>query len=310
MTSSRFRGLRRRWRTGVASLFGLGVVFLTICGPMVAPYNAEKPTPAVLLAPSLHHLMGTDASGIDVFSVVLAAFHVDAFIALTAVSIATVGGVLVGSLAGYSFGGSRLAAFVSALILRILDFAQAIPVFILALALVGTLGPSEANVIVAVTFVNLPFIARLTRTSVRSTEALEFVSACRALGRRELSIFFRHIIPNSVDSSIASASAGVGQAILLTAGLSFLGAGIRPPTPEWGAEIAEGANYVITGQWWIGLFPGLVLAAVVVGFALSGDAIRLSFREARGSRAISEDTDAVVLGATRVPAIMPGVAEE
>jgi peptide/nickel transport system permease protein len=265
-------------------LFALGVLCLTIFGSDIAPYNPEKPTNAVLLPPSLRHLMGTDADGIDVFSRVIAAFHVDAFIALSAVSIATVGGILVGSLAGYSFGGNRVASIVSGAILRLLDFAQAVPVFILALALVGTLGPSETNVIIAVTFVNLPFIARLTRTSVRSTEALEFVSACRALGQTERRIFARHIIPNSVDSSIASASAGVGQAVLLTAGLSFLGAGIRPPTPEWGAEIAEGANYVITGQWWIGLFPGLVLALVVVGFALSGDAIRLGLREARGAK--------------------------
>ena len=270
------------WRLRTAAVFGVLMLFLTAFGPALAPYNPEKPTNDVLSAPSVKHIMGTDGSGIDVFSVVLAAFRVDVFIALTAVTIATLGGITLGSIAGYSFGGSRISSGVTTLILRILDFFQAIPVFILALALVGTLGANETNVIVAIVFVNLPFIARLTRTSVRSTEGRDFVSACRAVGCRELAIFTRHVIPNSVDGAVASASAGVGTAILLTAGLSFLGAGVRPPTPEWGAEIAAGANYVITGQWWIGVFPGLVLALVVMGFALTGDAIRLALRQARG----------------------------
>src|SRR5271156_2936620 len=146
------------------------MVFLTAFGPALAPYNPEKPTNDVLSAPSVEHIMGTDGSGIDVFSVVLAAFRVDVFIALTAVTIATLGGITLGSIAGYSFGGSRVSSGLTTLILRILDFFQAIPVFILALALVGTLGANETNVIVAIVFVNLPFIARLTRTSVRSTE--------------------------------------------------------------------------------------------------------------------------------------------
>ena len=106
------------------------------------------------------------------------------------------------------------------------------------------------------------------------TERELYVSSSRVLGLKERAILLRHVLPNSLEAVIANASVGIGGAVLLTAGLSFVGAGVRPPTPEWGAEIASGANYVIQGDWWIGIFPGLVLSSVVLGFALLGDAIR------------------------------------
>lgn len=275
-----------------------GTLLLAGIGPAIAPYDPERPTPDILEPPSLAHPMGTDASGIDVFSVVLAAFRVDIFIAVVSVGISLIIGVALGAFSAYSFNRRRLASTGSALILRSLDFVQSIPVFILALALVATLGPSIRNVIIAVAFVNVPLFARLTRTSVLSTEGEEFVSAARALGQRESSILLRHVLPNSLDSTIASASVGVGIAVLLTAGLSFLGAGIRPPTPEWGAEIASGANYVITGQWWIGVLPGLVLSFVVLGFAVSGDVIRTMFARTRG-RAVTPSVDIPELVVTK-----------
>jgi peptide/nickel transport system permease protein len=272
-------------------------ILLAIIGPSIAPYDPEKPTPSVLLPPSFAHPFGTDASGLDVLSVILAGFRVDVFIALLAVGISLAGGIVLGALCGYGFNNNRVVAWISGILVRVLDMVQSIPVFILALALVGMFGQNIRNVIIAVAFVNLPIFARLTRTAVRRTESREFVLASRALGVREPLILGAHVLPNSLEGTIAYASIAVGGAILLTAGLSFLGAGVRPPTPEWGAEIASGAGYVITGQWWISVAPGLVLSTVVLGFAILGDSVR-SFLEK--SERFPEGKDGVGYGALPV----------
>jgi peptide/nickel transport system permease protein len=271
-------------RQPAARIVAAGVVaavaVLAVIGPWLAPYDPERPTAAVLRPPSPAHLFGTDASGIDVLSIILAAFRVDVVIAVVSVGISLLAGIVLGALSGYGFNGNRVSAWASAAILRVLDLVQSIPVFILALALVGMVGQNVRNVVIAVAFVNLPIFARLTRAAVRSVEHREFVAASRALGVRETAILESHVLPNSLDSTVAYASIAVGGAILLTAGLSFLGAGVRPPTPEWGAEIASGAGYIITGQWWISVVPGLVLSAVVLSFALLGDAARAALERA------------------------------
>jgi peptide/nickel transport system permease protein len=298
----------RAWlRQPPATLVSGGVVaatvLLAILGPALAPFNPERPTPMVLLPPGPRHIFGTDASGIDVLSVILAAFRVDVVIALLSVGISLVAGVVLGALAGYGFNGSRAAAWASTIILRLLDLVQSIPVFILALALVGMFGQTVRNVVVGVAFVNLPVFARLTRAAVRSVEHREFVAASRALGVREAGILRSHVLPNSLDGTIAYASIAVGGAILLTAGLSFLGAGVRPPTPEWGAEIASGAGYIVTGQWWISVLPGLVLSAVVLSFALLGDAARAALERAGRPAAVpGAQALAVPAGDERTPA--------
>jgi peptide/nickel transport system permease protein len=285
-------------RQSPATIVSGGIVGMTaalaIVGPWLVPFNPERPTPNVLLSPSPTHVFGTDASGLDVFSVVVAAFRVDVVIALVSVGISLAAGIALGALSGYGFNGSRLASWGSTAILRMLDLVQSIPVFILALALVGMVGQTVRNVVIAVAFVNLPIFARLTRTAVRGVEHREFVSASRALGVREVGILGSHVLPNSLDGTIAYASIAVGGAILLTAGLSFLGAGVRPPTPEWGAEIAAGAGYIVTGQWWISVLPGLVLSLVVLSFALLGDAARAALQRAgRGETILGEPALAV-----------------
>ena len=268
-------------RTIAAAAIVVIAVILAAIGPSIAPYDPERPTADVLRPPSPAHLLGTDASGIDVLSVVLAAFRVDILIAIVAVGVSLTVGIALGAISGYTFNGSRLAQALAALILRALDLVQSIPVFILALAIVGMVGQSIQNVVIAVAFVNMPIFARLTRTSIRGIEPREFVSASRTIGVREVGILGWHVLPNSLDSTIANASIAIGSAILLTAGLSFLGAGVRPPTPEWGAEIATGANYLITGEWWISVSPGILLSIVVLGFALIGDDIRVRLQRAR-----------------------------
>lgn len=265
----------------------LAAILLAAVGPWIVPFDPERPTAAVLLPPSLSHPFGTDASGIDVLSIVLAAFRVDVVIALVSVGISALAGVVLGAVSGYGFNGSRASAWGSVTIIRLLDLVQSIPVFVLALALVGMVGQNVRDVIIAVAFVNLPVFARLTRANVRSVERREFVAASRGLGVSEARILASHVLPNALDSVVAYASIAVGGAILLTAGLSFLGAGVRPPTPEWGAEIASGAGYIVTGQWWISVVPGVVLSVVVLSFALLGDAAHVTPEQTLAAVAIS-----------------------
>jgi peptide/nickel transport system permease protein len=161
------------------------------------------------------------------------------------------------------------------LLLRLMDVIQAFPVFILALALVAGFGPSALNVIIALTVLQFPVFLRLTRSAALVVSGRTFVEAARISGVGPLNVVRRHVLPNSMAPAFVGASVAVAQAILITAGLSFVGAGIRPPTPEWGAMISEGAQNLITGQWWPSVFPGIALAIVVLGYALVGDGLRL-----------------------------------
>jgi peptide/nickel transport system permease protein len=255
---------------------------LAVIGPWIAPHDPEAATRDVLLEPSLEHPFGTDASGVDVFSRVIAGFRTDVLIAVVAVTISLVGGVLLGAFAGFDHS-ARPARFGAWLVLRIADMVQALPVFILALALVGMSGPSVRNVVIAIAFVNLPVFLRLARGAVEVTKREAFVDSARVVGLPDRRVLMRHVLPNSLDSVIANASITVGFAVLLTAALSFLGAGVRPPTPEWGATMASGAQHLITGEWWISVLPGLVLSMVVLGFALLGESLRRHWDPARRS---------------------------
>lgn len=248
-------------------------LFLAIVGPAIAPHDPESATRDILQAPSGSYPFGTGASGIDVFSYTLAAFRTDVLIAVVSVGIAVTVGVVLGALAGYAHEGP-FGKGLRWVLLRATDLVQAIPVFILALALVGATGPSVKNVIIAIAFVNIPIFLRLTRAAVEARNKEAYVDAARVLGLPDRSILGRHILPNSLDTVIGNASITIGFAVLLTAALSFLGAGVRPPTPEWGATIASGSQHLITGQWWISVIPGFVLSIVVLGFAVFGDAVR------------------------------------
>jgi peptide/nickel transport system permease protein len=159
--------------------------------------------------------------------------------------------------------------------LRAMDVIQAFPVFILALALVAGFGASAFNVIIALTVLQFPVFLRLTRGAALGIRGRTFVEAARIGGAGTGAVMFRHVLPNSIGPALVGASVAVAQAILITAGLSFVGAGIRPPTPEWGAMISDGAQNLITGQWWPSVFPGLALGIVVLGYALVGDGLRL-----------------------------------
>ena len=256
---------------------GLGIValsiFLMAFGPMIGTHS---PTAgdfnATLAGPSSAHWFGTDENGRDIFSRTIAAPRVDLYIAVVSTIFAMAIGVPLGVLAT---GTSRLGEFAGELMLRSMDVIQAFPVFILALALVAGFGPSSINVIIALTILQFPVFLRLTRSAALTVRGRTFVEAARIGGAGTGAVMYRHVLPNSIGPALVGASVAVAQAILITAGLSFVGAGIRPPTPEWGAMISDGAQNLITGQWWPSVFPGVALGIVVLGYALVGDGLRL-----------------------------------
>jgi peptide/nickel transport system permease protein len=260
-------------------LFGLVVVavtiFLAIAGPHVAPYDPEHAPPGMgLQPPSWAHPMGTDVSGMDILSRVISAPRIDLAIALVSSAIAFVVGVFLGVISGYFAGTPGLGKWVSGAVMRTADILQAFPVFIFALALVGFRGPGTINVIAALAFLNIPYFLRVTRGAVFQVRERPFIEAARCAGNSELRIAFVHVMPNALGPALANISPGIGFSILLTAALSFVGAGVPKPTPEWGSMISIGAPNMMTGQWWTAFFPGLALGVTVLGYALFGDGLR------------------------------------
>lgn len=259
--------------------FGLVIVglwsFVGVFAPLIAPYAPTEPHPyEVLQPPSLRHFFGTDLDGIDIFSRVLWAPRIDLAIAAAASSLSMLIGVPIGAFTGYFAGRRGLSALASNVMMRAVDVSLAFPLFVFALALVAALGPHITNLILAMSFVFAPIFIWLTRSQVLSVRERTFVEAARCSGNTELRIAFRHVLPNALAAPLTQLSVILGSSILLTAGLSFVGAGVRVPTPEWGLMVAEGANTMITGQWWTALFPGLALGSAVFGVGLVGDGLR------------------------------------
>ncbi|MBM3489997.1 MAG: ABC transporter permease [Alphaproteobacteria bacterium] len=258
---------------------GLAIVALSlglaVFGPHIGPYPTETALPGMpLQPPSWRHWMGTDVSNMDIFSRVIAAPRIDLTIALVSTAIAFAGGVALGVISGFFGGGRGVPKLLSEGIMRAADIIQAFPVFIFALALVGFRGPGTENVIAALAFLNIPYFLRITRGAVLQVRERPFVEAQRCAGNSEWRIAFVHVMPNALTPPLANISPTIGFSILLTSGLSFVGAGVPVPTPEWGSMIAIGAPNMMTGQWWTALFPGLVLGIVILGYALVGDGLK------------------------------------
>ncbi len=272
------RRLAAMWRRlsrfeRIMSILFVIIIVVAVVGPWLAPYPTTLADPTSrLLPPSAAHWFGTDENGMDVFSRLIAAPRTDVTIALIATALSVLIGAPLGVLAGF-FEGSRrrVAAIAAEGLLRLTDVLQAFPVFILAMVLVAIRGTGAENVIMAVAFVNFPVFLRLVRSEVLSLRERQFAEAARAIGRRDLSLAFIHLLPNAIPTVVVQLSVTVGFAVLLTAGLSFVGAGVSPPTPELGAMIASGAKFMILGQWWASLFPGLALGLIVFTFAIMGE---------------------------------------
>jgi peptide/nickel transport system permease protein len=261
-------------------MFGLIVVgfwlVVSLLAPVVAPYSPTHPfVDAVLAPPSGRFLLGTDSNGLDILSRLMWAPRIDLGIAIASTILALLIGVPLGGFAGY-FGGRRgLEGALATVAMRVVDVSQAFPVFVFALAIVAALGPHAVNLVIAMAFVNAPVFIWLTRSQVLAVRERAFVEAARCGGNSERRIAFRHVLPNALAAPLTQLSVVLGFSVLLTAGLSFVGAGIQLPTPEWGLMVSEGASTMITGQWWIAVFPGIALASAVFGFALVGDGLRV-----------------------------------
>jgi peptide/nickel transport system permease protein len=238
-------------------------------GPSLVPYDPIATDAAISLQPpSPAHWFGADQLGRDVFSRVVAATRLDLFIAFAAVILSGVLGSAIGAAIGY-FGGVADAATS-----RIVDVLMAFPLFVLAMAMVAALGNTITNVIYATAVVNLPFYIRLARAETSIRRQLGYVEAARVGGSSHVRILSVHLVPNILPPLVVQASLNLGWAVLNAAGLSFIGLGVRAPTPEWGIMVAEGAQFITSGRWWIAFFPGLALMLAVLSFNLLGDRLR------------------------------------
>jgi peptide/nickel transport system permease protein len=255
------------------SIIGIGgftlVLFAAIFGPVIAPYDPLATNASVALqAPSAAHWFGTDQLGRDVFSRVLVAARLDLFISVAAVSLSFVVGAAIGSLAGF-YGGwaDRVSG-------RLIDTIMAFPLFVLAMGIVAAMGNTIENIIYATAIINIPFYARVARAEANIRRNAGFVQAARLSGNGDLRILATQVFPNALPPMMVQASLNMGWAILNAAGLSFIGLGVRPPTPEWGIMVAEGANFIVSGEWWLAIFPGAALMITVFAFNLLGDSLR------------------------------------
>ena len=266
------------FRNNPLQAFGLGVMIISIVFALIGPYIVpHSPITGYagdqLKSPSANYWFGTDANGMDIFSRVIVAYRTDLIIALCGALLAMTLGAPTGIFVGFFDGRRGVFGSISTAILRVMDVIQAFPIFVLALLLVAAFGPNPLNLILTIAITNLPGNLRLARSEVLSLREKLFVEAARAAGNSELKIAFSHVGPNSLTQVIALQSTVMGFGILLTAGLSFVGAGVRVPTPEWGSMIAIGAPSIVTGQWWPSFFPGIFMAATIFGFSMVGEAV-------------------------------------
>lgn len=255
--------------TAISFLMFAVLLICAIFGPSIVPYDPlASNTSNALSPPSAAHWFGTDNLGRDVFSRVIVATRLDLSISIAAVALSFVIGSFLGACAGY-WGG-----WLDAVLNRILDTIMAFPLFVLAMGIVAALGNTVENIIYATAVINIPFYARLVRAEVNIRRDAGFVQAAKLAGNSDARILAFHIFPNSLPPMMVQISLNLGWAILNAAGLSFIGLGVRPPTAEWGIMVAEGANFVISGEWWLALFPGLWLMFAVFTFNLMGDGLR------------------------------------
>lgn len=252
----------------VGAVIVTAAVLLALFGPWLTPYDpASQELPLRLEGPTQSHPFGLDELGRDIFARVLAGARISLTVGLVVVSISASVGMLMGSLAGY-FGGR-----VDEIISRTTDILLAFPGLLLAIALVAVLGPSLANVILALSLIGWVGYARLVRGQVLRARELEFVLAARALGAPTRRILMRHIVPTTLPAVTVQATLGMGAAILSEAALSFLGLGVQPPTPSWGTMLNGGRAHLLDAPH-LTVFPGVAIAILVLGFNFLGDGLR------------------------------------
>ncbi len=255
--------------TLIATALFVMFLLMALVGPWLVPFDPLASNSAVALQPpSTTHWFGTDALGRDIFSRVVVATRLDLGIAFGAVLLSFVIGMPLGLAAGF-FGG-----WWDRIITRGADTIMAFPLFVLAMGIVAALGNSVGNIVLATAIINLPFYIRVARAEANVRRGAGWVEAARLAGNSRWRILAVHLFPNTLPPAMVQVSLNMGWAILNAAGLSFIGLGVRPPEPEWGILVAEGAQFIVSGQWWVSFFPGGMLMLAVFTFNLLGDALR------------------------------------
>ncbi len=255
--------------TGLSFALFVLIALCALIGPYVVPYDPlASDTSATLQSPSLRHWFGTDLLGRDIFSRVVAATQLDFIIAITSVALVLVIGGFAGIAAGF-FGG-----WTDRIVGRLSDTIMAFPLFVLAMGIVAALGNTVTNIVIATAIINFPLYVRVARAEANVRRDAGFVQAARLSGNSDMRILLAQIMPNIMPIMMVQVSLTMGYAILNAAGLSFIGLGVKPPTPEWGIMVAEGATNIISGEWWVAFFPGAALMLAVFCFNLLGDGLR------------------------------------
>lgn len=242
------------------------LVFCCLGAPLITSYSPAQQSLDLLGPPSAAHLFGTDQFGRDVLSRTLYAGRIDLLIGVVLVGVALTAGTLIGMIAGW-FGG-----WVDALIMRIADIGFAFPFLVLVICIVGLRGPGLSSLFLAVSLVAWIFYARLVRTEVRALKDTNYIRSARLSGFSTWRILIRHVLPNVFGQVMVYATSDFIYAVLLGASVSYLGLGVQPPTPEWGAMVQQGQNF-ITVQWWLAFFPGLAIVILGLAFSLIGDGL-------------------------------------
>ena len=267
-----FKDMQRHFRKNKAAMLGLTIVvvisIMAIFSSLLSPYEpSEINLYNVAASPSTEHLFGTDQLGRDILSRLIHGARISLIIGGGVVGFALLVGTGLGLVSGY------FRSVLDALIMRLVDILMAFPTFLLALAIVSALGPNLYNVIIAVGISSIPRFARLTRGAVLSIREQEYVEAAKAIGGGHIHIMLRHILPNSFAPVLVQGTLLIANALLISAGLGFLGLGAQPPTPEWGVMLSDGRGFLRTAPH-IATFPGLAIMFTVMGFNLLGDGLR------------------------------------
>lgn len=268
---------RRLWPRLYYGLFGgdvlglIGMVLLSILllaaalGPLLVTHDPILTSSNTLMPPSAEHWLGTDHFGRDVFSRTITSLRIDFIVAGLGVSGAIVLGSVVGLVCGYVGG------WLDDLVMRLVDIVQSFPLLLVAMVLVLVMGPGIESIVLVTILINIPTYARVIRGEALRKKALDYIDAARCSGASEISILFGHLMPNTLSPIVVHGSLNLAAAVGNVAVLSFLGIGIRPPTPDLGVMVAEGTNYLVQGAWWMSICPGLVLATTIFSLNLMGD---------------------------------------
>ncbi|WP_184663599.1 ABC transporter permease [Texcoconibacillus texcoconensis] len=263
-----YKKLKKNKTAMVGGILILFFIIVSIIGPVLTPFDPDAQDYTNRLAsPNADNWFGTDHHGRDIFTRIIHGTSITLYIGFSSVLLGSVAGTVIGIVSGYY--GKKI----DAILMRSMDVLLAFPGILLALAIVSILGGSLQNVIIAVAVFSIPVFARIVRGSTLAVKKLEYVDAVRALGASDFRIIFRHILPNIMSPIIVQATLRMATAILAASGLSFLGLGAQPPTPEWGAILSQGRNYMWDDPHYA-LFPGLAIVVVVLAFNLFGDGLR------------------------------------